>query len=522
MSLSYNYEADWRQYAFPEQDCHFTTDEEITTHYTSVDLTQTLKASGMPIISDGNHAVVNTENEHTIIFGGTASKKTRTLLIPTILSLAQAGESMVVIDIKGELSNGITFPEIRGVLEANHYDCRFLNFRTMDGDGYNILQEPARVYRNGNKDEGCTMANDINTNLGAIYAKSSADPFWLKTAVPWLNGIERLLFEMCEDERQINLATLSNYMDDDSCDNIRRIIGMIESSHNTLTMLRNVLAEPERTRMSTLATANSMVADFANSNKLLKMLSTSTFDIHDIHRRRTALFIIVPDEVDTYAGIVGIILKQITATLVQDAYAMGGSLKRRVNLLCDESCNYYIPGMSRAISAHRSRNIRWYLVCQSLKQLKTCYPNDADTILANCTNIYFLSSPEIELLEHLSKRSGTITITEDGSPHPLISVSDLMGLKKGWSYTDVYFTSGNLHYVSQMPDVSLYHASKKYRTPIPTQVHTYPTPPIYDSEHMYRDVYAMRSAYDAKKRGASLSPTQKVLAEKFKKLFVED
>lgn len=522
MSPSYYYESDWRPYAFPEQTCHFATEEELIERYTTLDLTKPAEASGMPIISDGTHAVVNTENEHTIIFGGTASKKTRTLLIPTILNLARAGESMIIVDIKGELSNGIAFPEIRGTLEANGYDCRFINFRTMDGDGFNILQEPARMYRNGDKDEGSTMANDINASLGAIYAKSSADPFWLKTAVPWLNGIDRLLFEMCEDERQINLSTLSNYMDDDSCEYIRRITSLIESNHNTLTMLRNVLAEPERTRMSTLATANSMIADFANSDKLLKMLSTSTFDIHDIHRRRTALFIIVPDEVDTYAGIVGIMLKQFAATLVRDAYGMGGALKRRVNFICDEFCNYFIPGMSRAISAHRSRSIRWVMVCQSLKQLHNSYPDDADTILANCINLYFLNSPEIELLEYLSKRSGTTTITEDGQPRPLISVSDLLGLKKGWTHTDVYFTSGNLHYVSKMPDVSLYHASKTHRKSIPMPVRTFPTPPVYTSEQMYQDVYAMRSARDAQKRGAYLTVTQKALAEKYKKLFIEN
>ena len=522
MSPSYNYEADWRQYAFPEQVCHFSTEEDIAERYTSIDLTETAEASGMPIISDGTSAVVNAENEHTIIFGGTASKKTRTLLIPTILNLAQAGESMIVIDIKGELSNGLAFPEIRGTLESNGYDCRFINFRTMDGDGFNILQEPARVYRQGNKDEGSTMAHETISSLGAIYASSSADPFWQKTAEPWLNSIARFLFEMCPDDREINLSTLANYMDDDSCDYMRRIAGLIESHHNTLTMLRNVLAEPERTRMSTLATANSMVTDFVISNKLLKMLSTSTFDIHDIHRRPMAVFIIIPDEVDTYAGIVGIIVKQIAATLVQDAYAMGGTLERRVNFICDETCNYFIPGMSRAISAHRSRNIRWYLVCQSLKQLSACYPKDADTILANCTNVYFLNSPEMELLEHLSKRSGTTTITEDGHPRPLISVSDLMGLKKGWTHTDVYFTSGNLHYVSKMPDVSLYHASKKHRKPIPMPVRSYPMPPVYDAERMYKDVYDMRSAHDAQKRGAYVTAAQKVLAKKYKKLFVED
>ena len=38
MSHNYNYEADWRQYAFPEQACHFATEEELANRYTSVDL----------------------------------------------------------------------------------------------------------------------------------------------------------------------------------------------------------------------------------------------------------------------------------------------------------------------------------------------------------------------------------------------------------------------------------------------------------------------------------------------------
>lgn len=522
MNPSYNYESDWRQYAFPEQDCHFATEEELAERYTSIDLTETVENSGMPIISDGTHAVVNTENEHTIIFGGTASKKTRTLLIPTILNLAQAGESMAIPDIKGELSDGIAFPEIRGTLKAKGYNCIFIDLRNMSGDAFNPLIEAYRLYRDGHKNEAMRMVHDFVEDLASIYHGSKADPFWEMTAKPYLVAVIQNMYEMCDDEDQINLLTLASYMDWNSCENMSRIANLIESNANTMTMLRNVVSEPEKTRMSSLATANSMLSAYTSNEKLLRMLSTSTFDLHNLHKQPTALFIIIPDEVDTYKGIVGMLLKQISSTLVRDAYLMGGKLERRFNFICDEACNYFIPGLSRAVSAHRSRNIRWYLVCQSLKQLHKCYPDDADAILANCTNVYFLNSPEIELLEHLSKRSGTTTITEDAQPRPLISVSDLLGLKKGWSHTDVYFTSGNLHYVSKLPDISLYHAAKTHRKPIPMPVRTYPTPPVYSSERMYQDVYTMRSALDAQKRGAYLTGTQKALAEKYKKLFIED
>lgn len=284
-------------------------------------------------------------------------------------------------------------------------------------------------------------------------------------------------------------------------------------------MLRGVTSEPEKTRMSTLATVNSMLTNFLTNEKLLKMLSNSTFDLHDISKRPTALFIILPDEVDTYAPIAGLMLQQISATLVQDAYKFGGKLPRRVNFLCDEFCNYYVPGMMRSISAHRSRNIRWYLVCQSQKQLQACYPNEADTIIANCSNIYFLNSSELSLLEYLSRRAGSTTITADGSPAPILSVADLQGLKKGWTHTDVYFTSSSTHYVSAMPDISQYRFISEYKKPIAMPQRVFPRPPIYNAHSMLKDVGALRYAYEAKKDGKALSLRDERLATMYENLF---
>ena len=133
----YSYEADWRQYAFPPQTSGFADEELLEEKYTKVILEDTvpLDAGGLPIVSDGISAIINTEDEHSLIYGGTATGKTRKLILPLISSLAQARESMIIMDIKGELSDGMTFPEIRGALEANGYDCKFFNLRDMNRDG---------------------------------------------------------------------------------------------------------------------------------------------------------------------------------------------------------------------------------------------------------------------------------------------------------------------------------------------------------------------------------------------------
>lgn len=518
---NYNYEADWRQYAFPVQISGFATEELLEERYTKVTLEdeKTLAAGGLPIMSDGVAAILNTENEHSLIYGGTASKKTRTLILPLIRILTQARESMIIMDIKGELSDGTSFPEIRGALEAKGYDCRFFNLRDMNGDAFNLLLEPYRLYHSGHKDEAIRMCNDIVAALAAVYRGSNADPFWEMTAKLYLVSVMVLLFELCRDPQKINMLTLASYTDWSSSEDMIKIADLIKKDNNIMTMLRSVTSEPEKTRMSTLATANSMLTNFLTNEKLLKMLSNSTFDLHDLSRRPTALFIILPDEVDTYAPIAGLMLQQISATLVQDAYKSGGKLPRRVNFLCDEFCNYYIPGMMRSISAHRSRNIRWYLVCQSKKQLEACYSNEADTILANCSNIFFLNSPELSLLEYLSKRAGTTTVTRDGTPEPILSVADLQSLKKGWTHTDVYFTSGNVHYVSALPDISQYRFNANYRRCIPMPVRSFPSPPVYSSAAMLRDTRAIRCAGEAKNSLRKISPQEEELARIYENLF---
>lgn len=517
----YRYEADWRPYAFPPQTSGFTLETLLEEKYTPVILEKEvlLEAGGLPVTSDGIRAVINTENEHSLIYGGTASKKTRTLIIPLIEILAQAGESMIIMDIKGELSDGKTFPQIRGALDANGFECRFLNFRDLNADGFNILQEPYQLYKTGQRDEAIQKCHDIVESLASIYHGTKADPFWEMTAKLYLVAVMILMFELCDNSSKINMLTLASYTDWNSCEDMRRIADLIPVENNIMTMLRSVTSEPEKTRMSTLATVNSMMTNFIANEKLLKMLSNSTFDLHDISKKPTALFIILPDEVDTYAGIAGLLLQQISATLVQDAYQSGGQLPRRVNLLCDEFCNYYVPGMMRSISAHRSRNIRWYLVCQSQKQLEACYPNEANTIIANCSNIYFLNSPELSLLEYLSKRAGCTTITRDGTPAPILSVADLQGLKKGWTHTDVYFTSGNIHYISPMPDISQYQFVSDYKKIIPMPARDFPTLPIYSSSSMLKDVRALRYAHEAKRDGNKLSWNDAQLAKKYENLF---
>ena len=84
MNTHYNYEADWRQYAFPEDESHLASDEELKEHYVTCFLnSQTaISSAGIPILSNGSEITFDGENSMNIIFGATGSKKSRVLVAP--------------------------------------------------------------------------------------------------------------------------------------------------------------------------------------------------------------------------------------------------------------------------------------------------------------------------------------------------------------------------------------------------------------------------------------------------------
>lgn len=454
--VRYDYEADWRPYVFPEPAARLSTLEEIFRRYPPVKLSHhPLKSGGMPVWSDGNTVCLNTRDEMTLGIGFTGAGKSRRGVAPTIAMLAKAGENIVAIDVKGELTTGSLAPYVRGALEENGYKTVFFDLRGFRGDGFNPLLLPYRLYRDGNTGEAIRLLHELYSNLSHVYNGSSADPFWTLEGILCLEGFTCGLFSTAAGEEYMHMLSLAMLLNDDGCTAMRAVRGAMPLPDIVRSTLDSILSMPERTRMSVVATAYSMLQPFVVNDRLMRMTSCTTFDFEEMARSRCAVFLIVPDEVDSYDPFVGILLDQLAGSLVQQAYRCGGALPIRTNFVCDEFPQYFIQNMGRNISAHRSRNIRWYIWCQGLEQLKAAYPKDAPVILENCANLYFMNSPELGLLKYLSERSGLVT-GADGQPRPLLRVQDLQTLQKTQSYTETYFSAPGVQFIGRLPDISQY------------------------------------------------------------------
>ena len=89
----------YNKYIYTNQETRWATADEIRASGTYVDLNaKSYPVGGLPILSDGREAYLDGEDNHTIIFGATGSKKTRLFCMPMLNMFCGAGESFIATD----------------------------------------------------------------------------------------------------------------------------------------------------------------------------------------------------------------------------------------------------------------------------------------------------------------------------------------------------------------------------------------------------------------------------------------
>ena len=163
-------------------------------------------AAGTPLISNGKELWVDNGEYHTLVIGATGSGKTQNTILPTIKVLAKKGESVVVTDPKGEI-----YEKAGGLLKKNGYKIILLNFRNpQNGNTWNPLELPYRLYKNGNQDKAIELLDDLALNILYDETNTNSDPFWEKTAADYFSGIALAMFEdTTEDKININSINMT-------------------------------------------------------------------------------------------------------------------------------------------------------------------------------------------------------------------------------------------------------------------------------------------------------------------------
>lgn len=390
----------------------WATKKEIKEKFKVWNIGNKIKDGGIPVTFMDGKAYYSDSFDHTLIIGSTGSGKTICEIMPLIFNLGYAGESMIINDTKGEL-----YSTTADFLKKQGYKIRIINLRdALASDGWNPLHLPYKYFKNGNID----LAGDLIENFAKSLTKnlSSKDMYWEKSANAVLTALCYAIIEDAPYEEQVHLYSIYTMLVEHGAKIIDRFNSLdlyfqqkpfgniAKNSYATGSFAKG---ETRATLFSVLATVIKMFSDTGIAN----LTSRTDFELDEIGKKKTAVFLIIPDEKESRHELASLFIDQCYQALINMAQSLpSGRLPIRVNFILDEFSNMPpITSISNKITVSRSRNIRFYLVLQDFDQLKETYKDQAGTIKSNCTNWIYLLTSDNETAKEISNRLGKYTIS---------------------------------------------------------------------------------------------------------------
>ena len=338
------------------------------------------------------------------------SGKSIGLLENTAMEIAKIVEKKKLIDFKGvNPFFSILMPYYNSKNDAAQFMNRLL-------DSYSIARDCYDFYKG-------ILIVECSEEWSEYGYK---DPYWNEVSGQVARGICKLILRINEPlSMKSILEWRHTKMKDGTLQNCFSALPTDSDIYQNLAGFMNLTAENTRTCIE--STFDQLTGLFSSSKALTDMMSNTTFTMEKIGKKKTAIFLVVPDEKTTYHFLATLFITQCYEGLLDLADRYGGSLPVRVNFILEEFCNMpKLDDIVAMLTAARSRNIRFHIVIQSYSQMIDKYgENVSKTVMDNCGNLIYLHTREISFLEYISKLAGK---NEYG--RPLLSVSRLQHLQK--------------------------------------------------------------------------------------------
>lgn len=425
-----------------------------------------------------------TDEKNGIFLGLTGVGKSRRGMMPMVRSLIESKESYIVVDPKGEIYSHTS------CYADKQYNKHVIDFRhVFESEHYNPLAAAMEHFSSGDpnrKQLALEMIDNLAYTLYPVAEKS--DPFWNDSARSVFIGTVYALMSL-GDPKNVTLASAYQFIarGEESAGLTKAInlfVNNLDKNSISSMLLQGYINTANDTKAGIRSSYLDGLSIFARSEGLISMLSSDDLHINDLDGEKpTAIYIILPDESPIFDSIAGVICSQLMnhyVQIAQDRY--NGRLPRRLNILLEELGNIgsAIPSLPHLMSAGRSRNIRCFLVLQSLSQLDAIYgTSDASTIKSNADLLIAFRTNQMETLKELSDQCGERESVRENQVirEPLITPSQLAAMETGQA---LIMISGRMKFISWIPDYSELFDDSQWEPPKRKDLVEYDEVPIFD------------------------------------------
>ena len=409
------------------------------------------------------YALVDTGDVHCLMIGAAGVGKTAHFLYPNIEYACACGMSFLTTDTKGDL-----YRNYAGIAKKYYgYHTAVIDLRNPTrSDGDNMLH-----LVNKYMDEYLADHTDLSAKAKAEkYAKITAktiissggtdsssygqNAFFYDAAEGVLTAAILLIAEFCPDGKRHIISVFKLIQDLLAPSKVKGknqfqlLLAKLPDTHKAKWFAGAALNTAEQSMQSVLSTALSRLNAFLDSELEQILCFDTAIDAELFCKKKTAVFLVMPEEDNTKYFIISLILQQLYREILVVADENGGKLNNRVVFYWDEVGT--IPKIESAemmFSASRSRRVSIVPMIQSFAQLNKNYGKEgAEIIIDNCQDTIFGGfAPNSESAEVLSKSLGNKTVMSGSISRgkndpsqslqmiqrPLMTADELKSLPKG-------------------------------------------------------------------------------------------
>src|SRR3984893_4260259 len=347
------------------------------------------------------------DDRHMLTVAGNRAGKGVSAIIPNLL---QYPGSALVIDPKGE--NAYHTKDRRGhgskaVAKGLDQDTYALDPFGVSGHKTSSLNPLAMIDA-----EADTAVDDAALVAEALVIHEEGPGAHFSSAAR--NFLRGLILYVCSEEppEQRNLVRMRELLTLDG-EGIKLLLGAMQTIDSCGGVIRraanSMVAKSENERSGVLSTAVEQT-EFLDSPPLARCLAASDFDLADLKRKPTTVYLCLPaGRMATHSRWLRIIINLAMQAMEREK----SKPLHPVLFVMDEFAVLdHLSSVEKAAGQIAGFGVKLWPILQDLSQLKSIYKDRWETFMGNAGLLQFFGNNDLTTLEYLSKRLGKSTIMQ--------------------------------------------------------------------------------------------------------------
>lgn len=377
-------------------------------------------------------ALVDSDDIHCLMIGASGVGKTAFFLYPNLEYACASGMSFFASDTKGDLARNY------GAIARDCYGYQVVVVDLRNptrSDGYNLLTLINHYMDACRRDPADLAARAKAEKYAKILSKTVINPdgenfaqnqYFYDAAEGVLTAVILLLAEYLPPKRihgelreRRHIVSVFKLVQELLAPSIlpgknefQLLMDCLPEEHKAKWFSGSALTAAEQSMASVMSTVLSRLNTFLDSELEQVLCFDSTIDAESFAAKKSAIFLILPEEDQTKNFMAGLMIQTLSRELFSVADEHDGKLPSRVVFFCDELGTMPVFDILPLFSAGRSRRLTLVPIIQSLAQLEKNYGKEGAEILTdNCQDTIFGGfAPNSQTAEVLSKALGSRTV----------------------------------------------------------------------------------------------------------------